>query len=260
VTWRRRFLLLVALPVLVATSDPAGDVTACLPGGPQPSDGLDLAGADGFLTEGGQAVEFRVRFHGDVVAPDPQEPAFRVDIILRDPRLQTFSVGPYREVNRIIRFDATDPPEVGVLLLPEAGFSSPSTYFFEDGMLRVTLAARQLGIEAENLEHIDLRPVRWNVVAREGNACDSLTEGRPVLRLLEGTPSPTSSPPVTPSPPGAATPPDEGGGGGSLGARVGIAFVVLLGGGAIAVAVVVAGRRRAAGTGSKPGSGQSSGL
>jgi hypothetical protein len=249
----RLLLLLLALPLLPAAADPTDDASPCRGSTPVRTT-LDLAGADGFMIEDGTAVEFRVRFHGAPAAPDPEEPAFRVDIVLRDPRLQTFSVGPYREINRIIRFEATDPPEVGVLLLPERGFSAPSTFVFEDGQLRVTLAARQFGIESENLEGIDLRPIRWNVVARDGNACDALTEGRPVLRLLEATPPPTSSQPATPSPTSAA----EGRGGGSLGARVGIAFVVLLGAGVIAVAVVVVGRRR--GAENEPGPGQSSGL
>ena len=234
----RLVLLALAAPLLVAATDPADDATACRSGEPVPTT-VDLAGADGFLTEEGQAVEFRVRFHGEVTSPDPQEPAFRVDIVLHDPRQQAFSVGPYREVNRIIRYDATDPPEVGVLLLSEAGISSPATYFFEDGELRITLAARQLGIEAENLEHVDLRPIRWSVLVRDGNACDTLTDA-PTLRLSEEAPT-------------------APGGGGSLGLSVGIAFVILLGAAALAVVVATSGRRRARSAGPAPAPDHSSG-
>ena len=247
-------LLLILLPFLLAASDPTDDAAPCRGEAPVPTT-LDLAGADGLLIEDGQAVEFRVRFHGAPEAPDPDEPAFRIDVALRDPRLPTVSVGPYREINRIIRFDATDPPEVGVLLLAEGGISSPSTFSFEDGVFRVTLAARQLGIENEDLEGIDLRPIRWNVVARDGNACDTLTDGVPVLRLAQA-PTPTPSPSAT-----GSEAPEGRANGGSLGARVGVAFAILLGAGAVAVAVVLAGRRRAREEdGPEPGPDQSSGL
>lgn len=250
--------LLSALPLVLAVADPTDDAAPCR-GAAAVRTTLDLAGADGFLIEDGTAVEFLVRFHGTPVAPDREDPPFRIDVILRDPRLPTLSVGPYREINRIIRFDATDPPQASVLLLAEGGLSSPSTFSFEDGAFRVTLAARQLGIENEDLEGIDLRPIRWNVVARDGNSCDTLTDGPPVLRLME-TPPASPSPPVpsgTASPTGA---PDGSSGGGSLGARVGVAFVILLGAGALAVAVVVAGRRRSTPDRPEPGPDQSSGL
>jgi hypothetical protein len=169
---------------------------------------LDVASAQGSLIEDATALEFLVRFHGRPVAPDPRDPAFRIDIVLRDPRVPTFSFGPYRDVNRIIRFDATDPPRVAILLLAEQAISQPSTYAFEDGSLRLTVAGRLLGTE-ENLENVALEPLRWNVVAREGESCDWLGSGRPVLRLTRpGPPDPTAP---DPSPSGPTPPPESEG-------------------------------------------------
>lgn len=170
---------------------------------------LDVASAQGLLIENAMALEFRVRFHGRPVAPDPSDPAFRIDIVLRDPRVPTFSFGPYRDVNRIIRFDATDPPRAAILLLAEQAISQPSTYAFEDGSLRLTVAGRQLGTE-ENLENVPLQPLRWNVVAREGDTCDWLGSGRPELRLRTAKPpAPTQTVPASPS--REAAPAAEGG-------------------------------------------------
>jgi hypothetical protein len=162
---------------------------------------LDVASAQGLLIEDGMALEFRVRFHGRPVAPDPREPPFRIDIVLKDPRVPTFSFGPYRDINRIIRFDATDPPRVAILLLAEEAISQPSTYVFEDGSLRLTVAGRLLGTEAEDLENVPLEPLRWNVVAREGGSCDWLGSGRPVRRLRAPNPvAPTQASPASPTP------------------------------------------------------------
>ena len=166
---------------------------------------LDLASAQGLLIENAMALEFRVRFHGRPVAPDPSEPPFRIDIVLKDPRVPTFSFGPYRDINRIIRFDATDPPRVAILLLAEQAISQPSTYVFEDGSLRLTVAGRLLGTEGEDLENVPLEPLRWNVVAREGDSCDWLGSGRAVRRLM--TPDPAEPTQAAPSSPTREGPP-----------------------------------------------------
>lgn len=201
---RPAVLLALLSPLLVGASDPSGDLVQCRTGDAIVRAGLDIATATGRLIEGGMALEFTVGFHGRPEAPDPDDPAFRVDILLKDPRLPTFSFGPYREVNRIIRFDATDPPEATIFLLAERGLSQPSTFAMEDGTLRITVAGRQLGVEDEDLESIDLSPVRWTVIARDGSACDLLGRGRPVRRLTEQSPTPAPSSP-SPAETGAAS-------------------------------------------------------
>jgi hypothetical protein len=208
---RRALLVVLLSPFLLGATDPAGDLVQCRTGEPASGEGLDIADATARLTEGGTALEFTVGFHGRPEAPDPEDPAFRVDILLRDPRLPTFSFGPYRGVNRIVRFDATDPPEGTIFLLAERGLSQPSTFALQDGTLRVTVAGRQLGVEDEDLESIDLTPLLWTVIARDGPACDLLGAGRPVRHLEIGSatesPSPSSSPePATTRPQGTTTP------------------------------------------------------
>jgi hypothetical protein len=202
--------MIALVPFTLGATDPAGDAEPCRQGRPVGDEVLDVASAQGLLIENAMALEFRVRFHGRPVAPDPGEPPFRIDIVLKDPRVPTFSFGPYRDINRIIRFDATDPPRVAILLLAEQSISQPSTYVFEDGSLRLTVAGRLLGTEAENLENVPLEPLRWNVVAREGASCDWLGSGRPVLRLRTAKPAaPTQTAPASPS--REAAPAAEGG-------------------------------------------------
>jgi hypothetical protein len=169
--------------VLVAAGDPPGDIAACRTGEPASRPGLDIRSATGELTESGTALAFTVEFADELADPDPGGKAARVDVIIRDPRIPAFSFGPYRDVNRIIRYDHTDPPQGTILLLAEQGLSEPSTFGLEGRTLRITVAGRQLGVEGEDLESIDLRPLRWNVIARAGPRCDFLGEGEPTLRL-----------------------------------------------------------------------------
>jgi hypothetical protein len=109
-------------PFAVAAADPRGDVTACRAG-----DGIvrgsapDLVAATARAVEGGAALQVRLTFARRPPVPDEDGRPFRVDVVVRDPALAAYSVGPYRHMNRIVRYDAVQAPQLEILLIPERG-------------------------------------------------------------------------------------------------------------------------------------------
>lgn len=196
---RRVGLLLPALTLVVAATDPIGDLVPC--GRPRPggSREIDIVSASGYLIEGGTALAFTVTFAGDPTVPDGAGHPFRVDVLINDPRVPALSFGPYRKVNRIIRFEATSPPAGTVFLLPEGGRNEPSTFVYGDRTVRLTVAGRLLTLD-EDLQGLDLRPLRWGVIVRDEDVCDRLGSGRPTLPLEETVAASPPSPPVADEP------------------------------------------------------------
>lgn len=195
-------------PFAVAAADPRGDVTACRPG-----DGIvrgsppDLVAATARAVEGGAALEARLTFARRPRVPDGDGRPFRVDVVVRDPALPAYSVGPYRHMNRIVRYDAVQAPQLEILLIPERGENA----FFAVDWRRRTLVMRLPGrllTADEDLAGPNLRRLRWSALVRDGDACDRLGQPRPHLRIRGATqPFPLDAGPSIPT----STDPPPGG-------------------------------------------------
>ncbi|MEX2101596.1 MAG: hypothetical protein WEA54_03570 [Actinomycetota bacterium] len=195
--------------------DPTGDVTTCGSGDATGDGGvIDLRGATAHIVEKGTAVEFRVRFARRPPAPDPDGMPWRADVLLRDPTLPAYSFGYYRDVNRLVRYDAVVNPRIEVLLLPEQGENEYFAVHFERSELVVRIPGRLL-VQDEDLEGVPLDRLRWGVIARDEGSCDPLGNGRPTRRIEaeEATPSGAGEPPPDGPPPDGlpptAVPPDR---------------------------------------------------
>ena len=191
----RRFVavaLLAVAPLTIAAADPRGDAVRCkgVTGGGDPP---DLVGAVGWLGEEGSSAVWRLSFGRPLVVPDPQEPAFRVDILVHDPTIPALSFDDYRHVNRIVRFDATGKTApLALLFLPEGG-SAPFNPPIVDGRTLTIQVPGRLLLGEDRFGQVDLTRLRWSVVVRDGGRCDLLGNGIPSLRMAT-VPPPTSSP------------------------------------------------------------------
>ena len=122
-------------------------------------------------------------------------PAFRIDILVRDPTIPTVSFAyrglHYRDLNRIIRFDATSTEQpLELLFIPEGGAAPFDPPVIEGGTLTLQVPGRLLlGEVGDDLGKLDLTEMRWTVVVRDMDTCDFLAgdDGRP-SRPLETTP------------------------------------------------------------------------
>jgi hypothetical protein len=232
----RRFVavaLVAVAPLMIAAADPRADAVRCtgVAGGGHPP---DLVGAVGWLGEEGSSAVWRLSFARPLTVPDPEEPAFRVDILVHDPTIPALSFDDYRRVNRIVRFDATakDAP-LTLLFLPEGG-SAPFNPPIVDGRTLTIQVPGRLLLGEDRFGEVDLTRLRWSVVVRDGGRCDLLGDGIPTLRMAT-VPPPTSSPNGSGVP--SATPAPSGSGV----AVVGIAAIVVA---ALALVSLVAIRRR----------------
>ena len=197
----RALLVLVALlaPLAVAAGDPSGDVAPCpnVPGrsvsgavGVAP----DLVQASGEIVEFGTSVVFTLRFAEPPVVPDRHGRPFRVDIVLLDPQVPPVNAGPYRGVNRILRYDAVRDPVTTILLLPEGGQSRfiPPRVGGDTIVLQVP-GRTVVADEDETGTSPGLDRLRWSVIVRDEASCDLLGDGRP-RRRLSATPDGTAEP------------------------------------------------------------------
>jgi hypothetical protein len=227
-----RWLAVVVLPLLLGAEDPRSDLARCGSGAATDRPGLDIVEATGELIEDGAALAFTVTL---AEPPDPTlDLPLRIDILLRDPRLPALDLRAYKDINRILRYEETETVRGIIFLLPETALSQPSTFNFTEGVLRLTVAARQLQLD-EDLGGVDQRPVRWTVATRLGTVCDRLGNGRATHPLVEAAPSPTATPPPT-SGPVTSPPPqaEEADGGGfpwiavAVGAGAGVALILMV--------------------------------
>jgi hypothetical protein len=201
-----------------AAGDPAADVAACGGRGAAGDPGVvDLRAASARIVEGGTAVEFRVRFARRPPMSDPVRDPWRLDVVLRDPALPSYSFGYYRDVNRIVRYDAEPPSRIEVLLLPERGENEYLAVHLERRTLVLRLPGRLL-VRDEDLGGIPLERLRWSVIARDGDRCDRLGAARPTRRIrgnatVSGPATPNGPPPTVRRPYGVrpvARVPDTG--------------------------------------------------
>ncbi len=188
--------LLALLPVLIAASDAEGDVVGCTGGGG--SGAPDLVEAHGEIVEFGTSALWKVTFAEPPVVPDPVGRPFRVDIAIRDPDVPAQSFAYYRNVNRLVRVDATVGHRTEIYLLPERGSNVFNPPIVEGRSMTIQVPGRIL-TEDEELTGTSpgLESLRWTVIVRDGRACDFLGDGRPTERLV-AQPSDSPSPEPTP--------------------------------------------------------------
>jgi hypothetical protein len=217
--------------LLLAASDPAGDVSPCPGVAGSGGDAPDLVEAAGEITELGTSVRFSLRFAEPLVVPDRDGKPFRVDIVLVDPDVPRVDAGLYRGVNRLLRYDAVADPVTTILLLPEGGQSRFIAPTIEGDTLVLQVPGRTLTAdEDETGTSPGLERLRWGVIVRDEAACDLLGTGRATARLVaEASPAPSRP---------QSTGPARGGG-------VAIAIAVAAGLGMLGLVVASVVRRRA---------------
>jgi hypothetical protein len=179
----RRAALVAILPLLVAAADPEGDVTGCLGGAG--SGAPDLVDVRGEIVELGTSARWELTFAEPVSVPDGVGRPFRVDIAIRDPEVPALSFGYYRNVNRLVRVDATVAHRTEIYLLPEHGANEFNPPAVAGRTIEIQVPGRILS-DDEDLTGTSpgLESLRWTVIARDGRACDFLGDGRPTERLL----------------------------------------------------------------------------
>jgi hypothetical protein len=182
----------VFLPLTLAAADPPGDALACL-GTHGAGDPPDLIGAAGWVGEEGSTAIWRLTFAEPIQVPDPIDPPFRVDVVVRDPRVPTVSFGDYVGFNRLVRFDASSAdPRVELLFIPEGGHTLFDPPDIQGDTMTIQMPGRLL-LGTDLIGRVDLQRLRWSVVVRDGGRCDLLGDGVPSLRLAPGpSTSPTS--------------------------------------------------------------------
>ena len=219
---RRPFvrLVFVLAPLVLAAADPRGDVGPCValgtPSGDEPSAGsgtgdprIDVVRAQGEIVERGTALRFMVMFADPLPVPDDEGTPLRVDVVLRDPDVPVVSFRYYRDLNRIVRFDAVPDPLLQIALLPEHGANVFAGVVALDDTLTMTFPGRLITLDRD-LEGLGLERIRWSVIARDEDDCDALGDGRPTGRLVDQTsPTPVATPGLGPSPSPSSSPPAE---------------------------------------------------
>lgn len=212
---RRIVPMLVALlgPSLLAAADPAGDPVRC----PSLSAGSvsavasvpDLVHADGEIVELGTSIRFTLRFAEPLTVPDGEGHPFRVDVVLFDPEVPPIDAGLYRDVNRILRYDAVSEPVTTTLLLPEAGQSRFLPPTIEGDTLVLQVPGRTVvADEDETGTSPGLDQLRWGVIVRDEGACDLLGDGRPGEALVRAADrDPTRAAEAPPVGSGSSSPP-----------------------------------------------------
>jgi hypothetical protein len=184
-----RWAVLALAPLLVAATDPRGDVAGCR-GGPG-TGAPDLVAARGEILEQGTSARWTLTFSEPLEVPDRTGHPFRVDVAIRDPDAPALSFAYYRDVNRLVRVDATVEHPTQILLLPEAGASVLNPAEVDGRTMTIQVPGRTLS-EDEDLTGTSpgLAALRWTVVVRDDRACDFLGRGRPDQPMSPGR-SPT---------------------------------------------------------------------
>jgi hypothetical protein len=179
----RRAAAIAIVPLLVAASDPTGDVTGC---GDTPRAGSppDLVDARGEIVELGTSARWTLTFAEPLTVPDAVGRPFRVDVAIRDPDVPPLSFAYYTDVNRLVRVDATVAHQTEIYLLPERGANVFNPPVIEGARMTIQVPGRTLSAD-EDLTGTSpgLEALRWTVIVRDGRACDVLGDGRPTERF-----------------------------------------------------------------------------
>jgi hypothetical protein len=177
-----RWVLLTILPLLIAASDPRGDVGMCTGG--SGSGAPDLVEARGEIVELGTSARWELTFAEPLTVPDALGHPFRVDIAIRDPDAPALSFAFYRKVNRLVRVDATVAHPTEIYLLPERATNVFNPPAVAGRTMVIQVPGRTLTADEEQTgTSPGLESLRWTVIVRDGRACDFLGNGRPNERL-----------------------------------------------------------------------------
>ena len=194
----RLVALLAIIPLLIAASDPEGDVGGCLGGAG--SGAPDLVEAHGEIVELGTSARWVLTFAEPLTVPDAVGRPFRVDIAIHDPDVPADSFAYYRNVNRLVRVDATLDHRTEIYLLPERATNVFNPPIIGDTSMTIQVPGRILS-DDEDLTGTSpgLESLRWTVIVRDGGACDFLGDGRPTERFVRQpdhtrTPDPVADP------------------------------------------------------------------
>jgi hypothetical protein len=167
----------------------------------------DLVQARGEIVELGTSIRFTLRFAEPLVVPDRNGRPFRIDVVLLDPDVPAVDAGLYRDLNRILRYDAVPDAVTTTLLVPEAGQSRflPPTIDGETFMLQVP-GRTVVADEDKTGTSPGLGQLRWGVVVRDEGSCDLLGNGRPTEPLIEPLVERDDASPASVDDPGAVRP------------------------------------------------------
>ena len=178
-----RWALLALLPFLLAASDAEGDVAGCTGGAA--SGAPDLVEARGMIVELGTSARWVLTFAEPLTVPDRIGRPFRVDIAIWDPDVPAQSFAYYRDVNRLVRVDATVGHRTEIYLLPERGTNVFNPPVIAGTSMTIQVPGRTLSAD-EDLTGTSpgLERLRWTVIVRDGGACDFLGDGRPAEHLV----------------------------------------------------------------------------
>jgi hypothetical protein len=186
-------LIAMLLPLTLAASDPRSDAVACR-GTQGPGDPPDLVAAVGRADEEGSSAVWTLTFAEPLHVPDLVDPPFRVDVVIRDPKVPAVSYGDYRDFNRIVRYDATSAhPHVELLFITEGGHTLFDPPQIDGDTMTIEMPGRML-LGADEFARSAMERLRWTVIVRDGGRCDLLGDGTTSQRL-------TSTPPVSASAP-----------------------------------------------------------
>lgn len=194
-----RWALVALVPVLVAASDPAGDVRDC--GGGDATGAPDLVEARGEIVELGTSARWTLTFAEPLTVPDPEGHPFRVDVAVRDPDVPAVSFRYFRDINRLVRVDATVDHRTEIYLLPERATNEFNPPIVTGRTMVIQVPGRILSAD-EDLTGTSpgLDRLRWTVVVRDGRACDVLGDGTTTQRFVVAPPERTASPPAQDNP------------------------------------------------------------
>jgi hypothetical protein len=193
-------LILLLSPFVLAAGDPVGDPGPCPgvgSGAGTSADAPDLVSARAEIVELDTSALWTFEFNQPLRVPDDRGSPFRVDVVLRDPDAPVLSFGPYRGINRLIRYDAVADPGLTILLLPEAAENTFIPPRIEGSTMQLQVPGRILSAdEDETGTSPGLEDLTWNVIVRDEGTCDTLGSGRPNRRFVAGetsVPSPASA-------------------------------------------------------------------
>jgi len=203
--------ILVLVPLTLAAADPDGDVRPCRVAAPGPGAPPDLVAGSGTVVEEGSSAEWTLRFARPLVVPDREGHPFRVDILINDPSAPAMNVAYYRDLNRIVRYDAVLEQGVVILLLPERAQNVFLGGTVDGDELTIQIPGRQITRDLD-LEGVPIQDLTWTAVVRDGHRCDVLGSFRPHLPMVgpgvvAGVETPgvglgTSAPPIAGASPG----------------------------------------------------------
>ena len=193
---RRAAAAVIALlmPLTLAASDPLDDAVACR-GTHGPGHPPDLIEAVGRADEEGSSAVWTLTFAEPLQVPDPVDPPFRVDVVIRDPKVPAVSYGDYRDFNRIVRYDATSTDSrLELLFITEGGHTQFDPPVIDGATMTIEMPGRLL-LGADEFATSAMERLRWTVIVRDGGRCDLLGDGEPSLHLT----GPSVTPPAGPT-------------------------------------------------------------